>query len=381
MRRHRKLFDEAVALRVEVPARSAAHIADILWERHKIRISPRTIRAQLAARGVSRAALTAEPARTWGRYEASTSNGRWIGDVLVGGWVPYPRVRLSRRARLFLLVDDYSRLIVHGEWHYTENTVSGQHTLRHAIDKRGLPSQLYVDNGAPYVAAPLARTCAVLGIRLVHSRPYRPEGRGKQERLNRYIRERFLVEAEHAGIENLDELNERWTAWAEHVANGRIHAETNEAPIARWTGGHPNQGRPRGPDPKLLADAFKWSAIRTVTKVATVSLDGNRYRVDPSLVGRRIELRYDPADPTDIAVYHEGDPVGIAVPEIIGNHVTKHATAAELDTAATDAEPTGIDYLQLVFDSHDAATTGEVKYRTDTPQNTTETENDSEDDR
>ncbi|MGZ6956766.1 MAG: FAD-dependent oxidoreductase, partial [Acidimicrobiia bacterium] len=28
-----------------------------------------------------------------------------------------------------------------------------------------------------------------LGIRLVHSKPYSPEGRGKQERLNRYIRE------------------------------------------------------------------------------------------------------------------------------------------------------------------------------------------------
>jgi transposase InsO family protein len=30
------------------------------------------------------------------------------------------------------------------------------------------------DNGAPYSNAALARCCAVLGIRLVHSRPGRP---------------------------------------------------------------------------------------------------------------------------------------------------------------------------------------------------------------
>jgi IS30 family transposase len=40
---------------------------------------------------------------------------------------------------------------------------------------------------------PLARTCAVLGIHLVHSKPYSPEGRGKQERLNRVIRERYFL--------------------------------------------------------------------------------------------------------------------------------------------------------------------------------------------
>jgi hypothetical protein len=41
---------------------------------------------------------------------------------------------------------------------------------------------LYADNGAPFANAWLARTCAVLGIRLVHSKPYSPQGRGKQPR-------------------------------------------------------------------------------------------------------------------------------------------------------------------------------------------------------
>jgi len=58
------------------------------------------------------------------------------------------------------------------------------------------------------------------------------QGREKQERPNRFIRERFLTEALAAGITDFDQLNDRFTAWAESSANTRIHAETGEQPIA-----------------------------------------------------------------------------------------------------------------------------------------------------
>jgi transposase InsO family protein len=37
-----------------------------------------------------------------------------------------------------------------------------------------VPENLYLDNGAPYRSSQLARTCAVLGVHLVHSKPYSP---------------------------------------------------------------------------------------------------------------------------------------------------------------------------------------------------------------
>jgi transposase InsO family protein len=37
-----------------------------------------------------------------------------------------------------------------------------------------VPDVLYADNGAPFSNAWLSRTCAVLGVRLVHSKPYSP---------------------------------------------------------------------------------------------------------------------------------------------------------------------------------------------------------------
>jgi putative transposase len=354
-RRHPELMDEAAALRTEVPARSAAQIAEILRARHGVHVAERTVREHLRRRGLDRAALQAAPARAFGRYEAERPNERWIGDVLVGPFVPCPKVAGSKRARLFLLVDDHSRLLVHGRWVAEENTRAGQDVLRAAIVRRGLPGALLVDNGAPYANAALERCCAVLGIRLLHSRPYRPQGKGKQERLNRVIRERFLLEAEQAGIASLDELNDRFAAWAEAVCNTRVHAETRQTPIVRWLAGGP----PRAADPVLMVEAFRWSAVRVVTKTATVSLAGNRYQVDPSLVGRRVELRYDPEDLSQLTVFVDGAAAGVATPFVIGRHV--HPAVPQ----ANPPEPTttGIDYLGLVQAAYEEATVGSIAYR------------------
>jgi putative transposase len=186
VRAHPELFSETAALRLEVPGRSAAQIASILFHRHGIVVSERTIRGQLRRAGLHREALTAEP-KTYGRYEAGAPNERWISDVLVGPWVPWPRREGSVRARLFLIVDDHSRLLVDGRFFAHENARACQELLRRAVTRRGLPDVFYCDNGAPFSNAWLARTCGVLGIRLVHSQPYSPPLTGQSMVTSRWL--------------------------------------------------------------------------------------------------------------------------------------------------------------------------------------------------
>ena len=199
--------------------------------------------------------------------------------------------------------------------------------------------------------------CAVLGIRLIHSRPYSPEGRGKQERLNRFIRERFLAEAEAHGIASFTELNDRFLAWAEHVCNTRQHAETGQTPIARFT----SQGPLQAVEPSVLREAFRWSVARRVTSTASVSLAGNRYAVDPSLIGRRVELRFDPGGP---------DPPGRVLGRSArrpGHSVHRRSPRAppgSAGPATRDHQPsTGVDYLGLVLAEHDEHLLGQIAYR------------------
>jgi putative transposase len=73
--------------------------------------------------------------------------------------------------------------------------------------------------------------------------------------------------------------------------------------------------------------------------------------VDPALVGRRIELRYDPEDLTVIEVFLDGKPAGAATPFVTRRHV--HRAVPQ----ATPPPPpaTGVDYLGLVAAAHEEA--------------------------
>jgi putative transposase len=114
------------------------------------------------------------------------------------------------------------------------------------------------------------------------------------------------------------------------------------------------------PSTAQLHEAFKWSEWRTVTKTATVGLHGNTYEVDAVLIGRKVELVFDPFDLTRIEVRWQGRSMGHAAPHIIGRHV--HAKARPDDTGPPQPSPTGIDYLHLIEAQHTAELAERVQY-------------------
>ena len=170
-----RVFELAVALRREQPARTAAQIHRIIVESEGAAPAARTIQRHLAAAGLPWKG--GQTARALGRFEAETRNELWTGDALHGPLID------GRRVFLFAFIDDHSRLLTGYRWADREDVLNASRALRAGITARGLPGTVYVDNGSPFVSGQLLRACAVLGIRLIHSTPGRPEGRGKIERV------------------------------------------------------------------------------------------------------------------------------------------------------------------------------------------------------
>jgi len=303
----------AVALKKENPARTAAQVQRILRAQSGWAPDERTIQRMFNRTGLT-AMVTPQAAPVFGRFEASRPNEIWTGDALHA-------IRVDgRKTYLFAFLDDHSRAVMAARFGFAEDTIRLAAALRPALGTRGVPEHVYVDNGSAFVDAWLLRACAKLGIKLVHSQPGRPEGRGKIERFFRTVRGQFLAElteARAAQIPDLAELNRLFTAWAETVYHVREHSETGQPPLARWEAGGPFPV----PAPAALADAFRWSEWRTVAKTATVSMHGNRYQVDPGLAGRRVELIFDPFDLTVLWVRSGGMDAGVATP----HHITRHA--------------------------------------------------------
>ncbi|MBP0571130.1 DDE-type integrase/transposase/recombinase [Mycobacterium tuberculosis] len=350
-----EVLELAVALRRENPQRTAAAIRRILRTQLGWAPDERTLQRNFHRLGLTGATTGSAPA-VFGRFEAEHPNALWTGDVLHG-------IRIDlRKTYLFAFLDDHSRLVPGYRWGHAEDTVRLAAALRPALASRGVPNAVYVDNGSPYVDAWLLRACAKLGVRLVHSTPGRPQGRGKIERFFRTVREQFLVEitgepdvvGRHY-VADLAELNRLFTAWVETVYHRSVHSETGQTPLARWSAGGPIPL----PAPEALTEAFLWEEHRRVTKTATVSLHGNRYEIDPALVGRKVELVFDPFDLTRIEVRLAGAPMGRAIPYHIGRH--SHPKAKP-ETPTAPPKPSGIDYAQLIETAHAAELARGVNY-------------------
>jgi len=350
-----EVFELATALKKENPERTAAQICRILAIQHGWAPDERTIQRMFVRTGLTALRAPVESA-VYGRFEAGRPNEIWTGDALHG-----PRVG-GRKTYLFAFIDDHSRAIVGHRWGFAEDTVRLAAALRPALGSRGIPEYVYVDNGSAFVDSWLMRGCAKLGIKLVHSSPGRPQGRGKIERFFRTVNGEFVVEIASGDgepgrqIRDLAELNRLFTAWVESVYHARTHSETGMAPLARWMTGAPYPV----PAPADLAEAFRWSDYRTVSKTALISLYGNRYQVDPSLVGQRVELVFDPFDLTFLRVRLSGTDVGAATPFQINRH--SHPKARP-EVPAEEPEPTtGIDYLGLLDAVHTAEIAEKVNY-------------------
>ncbi len=347
----------ARALKRENPDRTAAQVRRILHAQHGWAPDERTLQRMFNREGLTALARPAgPPAGLLGRCEASRPNALWTGDALHGERVA------GRKTYLFAFIDDHSRAIVGHRWGYAEDTVRLGAALRPALAARGVPQSIYVDNGSAFVDSWLLRACARLGIRLVHSTPGRPQGRGKIERFFRTVTEEFVVEiaGRARGIGNpivdLVELNRLFTAWVETVYHRRVHSETGQEPLARWETGAPF-AIPSAPD---LAEAFKWAEIRRVDKTGLVRMHGTRYQVDPGLAGARVELVFDPFDLSRIEVRHKGEPAGTATPFEIARH--SHPKARPEIPEQGPPPHSGLDYLALLDEQHGRDLAGKVNY-------------------
>ncbi len=343
------VLELAAALKREVPARTAAQVSAILLATagpDGSAPSARTLQRHFARLELNTRPDGSAP-RAFGRFEAEAPNVRWTGDALHGPVVA------GRKTYLFAFIDDHSRALVGYRWGHSEDTVHLQGALRLGLLSRGIPSTAYLDNGSAMISGQLLRTLAVLGIRLTHSRPGQPAGRGKIERVFRTIRDQFLVELTVPGalaaVKDIGQLNTLFTAWVETVYHHRVHTETQQTPLERFLA----PGPVTPPDLVLLREAFLWSHHRKVAKTALISLFGNSYEVDVALVSRTVEVVFDPFDLTRIDIRFNGHPMGQAVPHQIGRHV--HPDAHPDPATPTTAAATGIDYLALVAAQHQNA--------------------------
>lgn len=258
------------------------------------------------------------------RRDAGAPNEMWQADHTVLDVLILDENKNPVRPWLTIVMDDYSRAVA-GFLLTTDppSAVNTALSLRQAIWHKvepewpvcGIPEQFYVDNGSDFVSEHIEQACIALKVRLIHSRPGRPRGRGKIERLFRTVNDMFLPDIpghlikgkplSDPGID-LVELTTRFERFLHEVYHQRKHGTTGEEPLARWRSGG---FLPALPESRDVLDML----LLRVPKPRKVARDGirfmGRHYVEPTLaafVGEQVDVLYDPRDLAEVQIYHEG---------------------------------------------------------------------------
>ncbi len=312
-----RALPEATAALIERLKRESPHRTGTALLNHialagdQAEISASTLYRFLRARGLTERQLLLDKAPAHKKYEAEWANQIWQSDMLFGPWVQRPG---GGKMQVFLqaTLDDASRLIPHAQFYPNQGLDTFLDCLRQSITARGVPTRLYMDNAKIYRSPQLARIAASIGILIVHTPPYQPEGRGKIERFFRSVREQFLANLDPKALLSLDQLNEQLWHWLDAVYHCRQHSALETTPLLRW---QRDIARVRQLPPATdMRRQFFHRVDRLVRRDSTFLLRHRFFEAPPHLAGRKIEVRFDPIDLTQLEIYCAGKFEGTARP-------------------------------------------------------------------
>lgn len=316
-----ELLEQAIVLRREVPTRSIAQIIRILeWEGRALpgQVKRSTLQDQLAARGYSRRQmrLYTQSGVAARRFQRRHRNALWQSDIKFGPYLPIGPHGAKRQVYLVVFLDDATRFVMQGAFYPSLDQTIVEQSFRHAIQQYGVPEAVYFDNGSQYRTHQMHRICGKLGIRLVFTKPYAPESKGKVEKYNQFV-DTFLAEIAVAKPDTLARLNALFQVWLTECYQTRIH--TGLEPARSPEEAYRSDPQPlRWMDPDVLTSAFWHAETRKVDKAGCISFQGRKYEVGLAWIGRNVEIVYDPADPTILTCEMPGVPAWTARPLIIG---------------------------------------------------------------
>jgi transposase InsO family protein len=317
---------QVLAVRDAHPAWGARKIGRVLEARGLIVPAASTIHAILSRHGRIVPPAGA-PAMACQRFEMEAPNLLWQMDFK--GWI---KLADGSRCYPLTIVDDHSRFTPCLKACGDQQSPTVQGHLTTTFQRYGLPEAFFVDNGTPWGDSSGSRWTHLrvwllkLGVPVIYSRPYHPQGRGKNERFHRTLKaEVFALKR----FESQAQVQRALDLWREVYNFERPHeALGQEVPASRY--------RPcaRSMPAKLpLPEYDVGEIVRTVPRSKDyISFKGRLWKVPQAFRGERLAIRPRGKD-GHYAICFAAHPIAtidLTKPNCVG-HVSEQASAMSPD--------------------------------------------------
>ncbi len=315
------LLAEAIQLKREVPGRSVHQIIFIL--ENEGRVEPGKLKRSTLQRYLYKAGFGQKQMRKYTEGQKSSSKRfckphRMMllqADIKYGPKLPgKDGTKIS--TYLTSIIDDHFRYVLASAFYDNQEAAVVEETFRRAILLYGHFDAAYCDNGKQSISSQLIRSCAMLGIKVYHAKPFSGQSKGKIEKFHQVV-DAFLLEAKAKRLKTLEELNQYWTYYLEEFYQKDAHDGIREyyesygvpipeggiSPEMEWN----RDSRPLTfIDAGTVGEAFMHHETREVDKGGCISFNGSLYEVSTSLIGAKVTVAYDPRCTDTITVTYPG---------------------------------------------------------------------------
>jgi transposase InsO family protein len=271
------------------PRRMAADVEDQICRMRKEhpRWGARRIKTELARAGFEAPAISSihramvrndlvvqlpqRPRPALLRFERATPNDLWQIDATL--------LRLVDGEKVWVMdiLDDHARFCLAARVGDGPTGQAAWNCFAWAAARYGLPTQLLSDNGSCFTGrlkdheVEFERRLSVLGVKLIHSRPYHPQTLGKLERFHRTLKEWLKDEP---AARSPVELQEQLDNFRRHYNEKRPHQGIEDAtPAERYRPGTPEVLPVPPEDPPVLPSP-RGAILRWVNRNGAFSYRG-----------------------------------------------------------------------------------------------------------
>ncbi len=362
--RFEELMDEAVAMRLQSHQISVNEIIACLEGRHpniKGILKRSTVQRHLCSRGVSRAVLRLKSDSGgkdfFGRYRKAH-----VLEQIQGDFKEPPRNcivddrGLPVKVYIQLWVDNCSRMILTHKVALHQTQEVALESFRQLIEQYGVPDSILTDQGSAYRGAAFSHCTATLGISHKRSKPYTPQSKGMNERVNGTMENilrpvRLLKDLK---FEKFVALFDEWVREYNHKPHSALTVTDKYgrrqmmSPAEAFS---KDQRRVRVATPELIDYAFKIKEKRKVSKDGTLSYKGRLYRIPNALCkpGVRANIIYTTTSgQLELAVRNSVQEISNGMPEFRFYPLYEMEIKADVDFS----ERSAVDEHSSVYAKH-----------------------------
>ncbi|MFZ2969887.1 MAG: hypothetical protein WA063_01950 [Minisyncoccia bacterium] len=308
-RTNKEIEKKTLDLRKDYPEALNSHLSWLLWNSYELAVKPETIRSILI-NNKCYVPFSEKKERAYKKFSATHFGALIQLDTSDGYWLKgYPMIHL------IAAIDDASRTIIEGGFYEHDSTLNNMIVIKNGIRKYGIPSLFYTDNDSKFkvirhgqsryqtyqnitlageTETEIRRALKEAGSGLITTIPFRPQGKGKVEKLIQFIQNCFIAHHTASSLEELNQQFKKWMRWYDlrnHRALGLSPSVVREKLIAE----NKNAFReiPKGMD---LETVFSIKCERQPNKYNIFSYQGKNYQLPINKVSYpgKVELRIMP---------------------------------------------------------------------------------------